>query len=301
MTKLRDKSHILLWTLLFFFVASMAVGGLVGGANIMSLIFGGKNIQLNAGRIGGKDITHSQFGSRVQNILRRNNQEINERTIQTARDQAWSDLIDRELMDEKIKSLGLEVSEDEIYEFLLNTPPSDFQAALTSRGFFADEAGQFDIESYQEAMRNRALPVALNTLLSRVYFNLARILADRKLANLYNQLGSVNDEDILKTYMKDSLNCTLDYIYVPISSVADSLIEISDSEISNRFDDDKEDLYTLKKRRTLEYVVFNIPRPITQDDSLNIVFVEDSVRQLANDFYGESDYYSLLRQLTYLK
>ena len=94
MTKLRDKSHILLWTLLFFFVASMAVGGLVGGANIMSLIFGGKNIQLNAGRIGGKDITHNQFGSRVQtviNILRRNNQgiEINERVRQQARDRAW--------------------------------------------------------------------------------------------------------------------------------------------------------------------------------------------------------------------
>ena len=202
------------------------------------------------------------------------------------------DLIDRELIDEKIKALGLEVSEDEIYEFLLNTPPSDFQAVLISRGFFADAEGNFDIESYQEAMRNRALPVELNTFLSRVYFNLARILADRKLENLYNQLGSVNKEDVLKTYMKDSLNCTLDYIYVPISSVPDSLIEISDSEISNRFDDDKEDLYTLKERCTLEYVVFNIPQPITQEDSLNIAFVEDSVRQLADDFYGESDYSS---------
>ena len=59
MTKLRERSHILLWILLFFFVASMAVGGLVGGANIMDLIFGGRNIQLHVGSVGDKNITHS--------------------------------------------------------------------------------------------------------------------------------------------------------------------------------------------------------------------------------------------------
>ena len=61
MTQLRERSHIVLWLLLFFFVASMTVGGLVGGANIMDLIFGGKNIQVNAGRIGGKNISHSRY------------------------------------------------------------------------------------------------------------------------------------------------------------------------------------------------------------------------------------------------
>ena len=58
MTQLRERSHIILWLLLFFFIASMTVGGLVGGANIMTLIVGGQNIRLNAGRINGKDISH---------------------------------------------------------------------------------------------------------------------------------------------------------------------------------------------------------------------------------------------------
>ena len=80
MTQLREKSHIILWLLLFFFIASMTVGGLVGGANIMNLIFGGRNIRLNAGRINGKDITHSRYIRQRENQLnrmRRQGQEIN--------------------------------------------------------------------------------------------------------------------------------------------------------------------------------------------------------------------------------
>ena len=79
MTKLRERSHVLLWVLLFFFVASMAVGGLVGGANIMNLIFGGRNIQLNAGSVNDKNITHRRYlrEREIQlNRMRRQGQEI---------------------------------------------------------------------------------------------------------------------------------------------------------------------------------------------------------------------------------
>ena len=40
MTKLRDNSKVMMGILLFFFVASMTVGGLVGGANIITTIQG---------------------------------------------------------------------------------------------------------------------------------------------------------------------------------------------------------------------------------------------------------------------
>ena len=55
MSKLRDNSKWVLWTLLFFFVASMTVGGLVGGANILGTIqsfFGKVDKTLYVGKIG---------------------------------------------------------------------------------------------------------------------------------------------------------------------------------------------------------------------------------------------------------
>ena len=109
MTQLRERSHIILWLLLFFFIASMTVGGLVGGANIMTLIVGGKNIRLNAGRINGKDISHTRYQRQrdIQlNQLRRQGQAIDNRAYQNAGDFAWNAIIERELKDQKIKELG---------------------------------------------------------------------------------------------------------------------------------------------------------------------------------------------------
>ena len=300
MSKLRDKSHVLLWILLFFFVASMAVGGLVGGANIMNLIFGSRNIQLYAGSVGGKNITHNQYLSERENQLarmRRQGQELNNRAYQNAGDFAWNSIIEREIKNEKIKSNGLEVSLDEIYDFLLNSSPPAFQTNLMDAGFFKNEEGKFDLTSYQDAVKNGTMPIELNPLLVRWEQYLRIYLADRKLSTLYNQLGSVSDEDIRRKYMKDSLNCTIDYIYLSISDVADSLIQVSENEILDRYNEDKEDLYTLQERRILEYVIFTTPKPVSSTDSLEVAVVQDSVMQLALDFAAEADYLSFSEAL----
>jgi len=300
MTQLRERSHIILWLLLFFFIASMTVGGLVGGANILDLIFGGKNIQINAGRINGENISHARFlrEREIQlNRMRRQGQEIDNRAYMNAGDFAWNTIIERELKDEKIKQLGLEVSLDEIYDFLVNTPPAAFQTDLMNAGYFSDEEGNFNTASYEEAVNNGSIPVELNPLLIN-WENYLRIwLADRKLQTLYNNLGSVNEEQIKRDFLKKNQNCTLDYLYVTISSVPDSLIEVDGSLIEARYHQDKEDLYTVKDRRTMEYVLFQIPNPVTAEDSLNVSVVEDSVMQSALDFTADAEDYSFAEAL----
>ena len=279
MIKLRERSHILLWVLLFFFVASMAVGGLVGGANIMGLIFGGRNIQLNVGSVGNKNITHQRYLSErglQLNRMRQQGQEIDNRATKNAGDLAWNAIIDRELKDEKIKSLGLEVSLDEIFDFLLNTPPPAFKTALMNAGYFADENGNFDTESYEETVRTGAMPVVLDPLLMSWENYLRTWLADRKLQYLYNQLGSVSDEDVRRQYVKDSLSCTLDYIYLSISDVPDSVIEISETEIKKRYNETKDDIYVTQDTRKTEYALFK-PQPATNIKIGNVYLYQDTL------------------------
>ena len=303
MTTLRERSHILLWVLLFFFVASLAVGGLVGGANIMDLIFGGRNIRLNAGRIGDTNITHRAYQfelNRQLNRMRDQGQTIDNRARQNAGDFAWNTLIERALKNEKIKSLRLEASQDEVYNFLLYTPPSGFQTALLNAGFFANDDGKFDLDSYQEVIINGALPVELDPLLNGWEIGARTFLAERKLQYLYNQLGSVNDEDVKRKYMKDSLSCTLNYIYLPISSVADSVVEISEADIKKRYDETKDDNYRTKDIRKVEYVLFK-SQPTTNikignvylyKDELDNVSKEDEAVKEANLFAYEAEYSS---------
>ena len=303
MTTLRERSHVLLWTLLFFFVASMAIGGLVGGANIMDLIFGGRNIQINAGRIGNKNITHRAYQfelNRQLNRMRDQGQEIDNRARQNAGDFAWNSLIDRVLKDEKIKSLGLEASLEEIYDFLLYTPPVGFQTGLMNAGYFANSDGKFDLNSYQEVVQNGALPAELEPLLNGWEIGARTFLADRKLQTLYNQLGSVNEADVLRKYMKDNLSCTIDYIYLSISSVEDSVIEISNAQIMERYNETKDDNYKTKDIRKTEYALFK-PQPATNvkignvylyKDTFENVSKQDKALQEALLFVDEAEYSS---------
>ena len=123
-------------------------------------------------------------------------------------------------------------------------------------GYFANSDGKFDLNSYQEVVQNGALPVELEPLLNGWEIGARTFLADRKLQTLYNQLGSVNEADVLRKYMKDNLNCTIDYIYLSISSVEDSVIEISNAQIMERYNETKDDNYKTKDIRKTEYALF---------------------------------------------
>ena len=303
MTQLRERSHVVLWLLLFFFILSMAIGGLVGGANIMDLVFSGKNIRLNAGKIDGKNITHNRYLQQRENQLnrmRRQGQAIDNRAYQNAGDFAWNAIIERELKDEKIKQLGLEVSLDEIYDFLLVTPPPAFQTDLTSAGFFLDDEGKFDSDSYEQAVENGNIPVELNPLLVNWENYLRTWLADRKLQTIYNNLASINDEDVKRDFIKKNVNCTLDYLYMKLSEIPDSLIKISDAEIEERYNETKDDSYTTKDTRSAEYALFK-PSPATNikiggvyisRDTLDASSKEEEAMEEARLFAEEADYSS---------
>ena len=301
MTQLREKSQIILWTLLFFFIASMTVGGLVGGANIMSLIVGGKNLQLHMGKVGKKNITRSQFEFELRNqiaLMRRQNRAIDSRSQQNASNSAWNNIIERVLKDQKIEELGLEVSTDEIYDFLFITPPPAFQNDLMSAGFFANDENNFDLESYQAAVQNGALPEVLDPQLLNWENYLRTWLADRKLRNILNSLGSVSDEMVKTDYIHKNLNCTIDYIYVNLNDVPDSLIKINDDVLLEKYHETKKDNYSTKETRTAEYIIWEFPPQLTEEDSANASTIQDSLTQTALEFLDESDYSSFNEALS---
>ena len=136
MSKLRDNSKGMMWVLLFFFVASMTVGGLVGGANILSTIqgfFGKIDTSLYVGKVGNEPISTSYYLNERQiqlNRFRQQGRSLDSRAQQTAGDFAWNTIVDRTIKDKKIKELNLEVQDDEVYNFLLLSPPTAFQDNL---------------------------------------------------------------------------------------------------------------------------------------------------------------------------
>ena len=302
MSKLRDRQKGLLWTLLFFFIASMTVGGLVGGANIMDVIksaFGGIDTRLYVGRIDDENIPISYYLNERQNQINRFRQQgrsIDGRTIQNAGDFAWNTIVERKIKDEKIKEFNIEVQSDEIYDFLLLTPPLAFQNNLKDLGLYKDEEGNFILEDYQSAVQNGSLPDTTNQLLILWERYLKTYLADRKLQNIYNNSTSINDEEVKLDYLQNNINCKIDVLSIEFNSIDNDLIEISDEEISNKYNIDKEEKYKLEESVTVQYILFeNIDQ--SGLDSTAIVEKQDSLLQLAIDFSSDAEIMSFKESL----
>jgi hypothetical protein len=293
MSKLRDNSKGMMWTLLFFFVASMTVGGLVGGANILSTIqgfFGKIDTTLYVGKVGDQTISISYYLNERQiqlNRFRQQGRTLDSRTQQTAGDFAWNTIVDRTIKDEKIKELNLGVQDDEIYNFLLLSPPVAFQDNLKTLGLFSDTENNFDLDEYQNSVRNGLLPDTTQSLLLVWENYLRTYLADRKLQNLFNNTISLSDLEVKNEYILNNIDCTLDLLSIKSSSIPDSLISVSEKEILAVYENDKDDKYIKDESVSLRYVLWENISP-TGVDSLDIIDLQDSLLQLAIDFSSDA-------------
>ena len=97
MTSIRNRSHVFLWALLFLFLLSMSVGGLVGGANIIDQLLGRVNPAEAIGSVNGDKITPDQFNQAVTARLRAiqdSGTEISDQYLETIRQQVWNAFIE---------------------------------------------------------------------------------------------------------------------------------------------------------------------------------------------------------------
>ena len=302
MTKLRDNSKVMMGILLFFFVASMTVGGLVGGANILTTIqgiFGKVNTTLYVGKVGDEEVPISYYINERQqqiNRFRQQGRSIDSRAIQNAGDFAWNNIVDRFIKDKKIEEFNLSVSNDEIFDFLLLTPPVSFQNNLKTLGLYTDGENNFLIEDYQNDIRFGTLPDTTNQILLIWENYLREFLADRKLQNLFNNSASISNNEVLNEYKKNNLSCNIDYLSINYNNINDSLINISDDELLKIYEEDKDQKYMIDEKVTLEYILWeNISD--SDLDSLEIIEEQDSLLQTAIDFASEAEITSFTEAL----
>jgi len=291
MSKIREKSHIILWTLLAFFLASMTVGGLVGGANIVDRIFGRTQSDLYVGSVEGVNITHQEFQKEFNTQLqnqRSQNQTVDSRGVQNARNSAWNSLVDKILSNKLIKEFDLSTSNEEIYHFLLNFPPAQLQQQLTEANYFTDSTGTFLLDQYQDALRTGTYPNTLENYWMIWENYLRDWLPNRKLQNIFSQTASVSDLEVLTDYYKKNINCSILFIYVPINDIPDSLIIIEDDSIRSRYEKDKDKLYKVDPSRTVGYVHWSDDLSGI-DSTLHTTYL-DSINSTSLRFAGEADF-----------
>ena len=302
MTTLRERSHVILWLLLIFFIASMTMGGLVGGSNIISVIFGSKDIRNYVGSIDGKRISIREYDYQLRvalnNILstQGENAQISEESLHR---NAWESLKEDYIVKEKIDELNLTVYSDEVKDYMLQSPPPKYTEALTAAGFFTDSTGAFDLISYQNAIRNGNMPLATKQLNIRWEDGIKNYLSNKKLTDAYNLLSSITADEVKDEYIRNNTDLSIDYIYINPSSILDSLITIPDEDLMSYYTENKEDKYTVDEKVSLEDVLYEVLA--SEDDTLNYNMEKDSLMSEAFILSDESNYTSFTEAISTYK
>ena len=153
MTTLRNRMHVVLWSLLILFLLSMTVGGLVGGANIIDQLLGRVNPSEAIGSINGSKITPDQFNQAVSirlESLRNSGIEISDQQLNNIREEVWNSFVEERLTEQAIEDLKINVTDDEILYHLENNPPPDIQ-----RLFYTNN--EFNEQNYRQALNTPGL------------------------------------------------------------------------------------------------------------------------------------------------
>ncbi|MBD01519.1 MAG: hypothetical protein CMG45_00480 [Candidatus Marinimicrobia bacterium] len=240
LTSIRNRSHVFLWALLFLFLLSMSVGGLVGGANIIDQLLGRVNPAEAIGSVNGDKITPDQFNQAVTTRLRaiqNSGAEISDQYLETIRQQVWNAFIEDKLIQQTIEDLDIKVSDDEILYHLKNNPPFDIQQFFLKNNVF-------DKDSYMQALNT---PGMMDWAPIEAWMRESH-LPRYKLQQIIEMSAVVNDTEIKEEYIKRNIDYTISALHVPKNSIQDRVIKPGEKELKNEYKNRIDDFEELEKR-----------------------------------------------------
>ena len=218
------------------------------------------------------------------------NQIVNQSVISSVRNQAWAQLTRELIMDEEYIKLGIGISDDEWMERIsgLNVHPE-----VSKIPAFQDpNNGRFDrtkVLAYLQQVEQDETGASVNNWLSFQDY-LINVIRNEKYDKLVEKGVYINSEESKISYNEGTQITTYNYISLPYSMIEDSLVELSDKEIKNYYNKNKND-YSQEKSKNIDYVVFNVVP--TKGDDLE---TRASLNDLKSDFVNYDDYLTLVRR-----
>ncbi|HIA90891.1 MAG TPA: hypothetical protein EYO13_01265 [Candidatus Marinimicrobia bacterium] len=286
MTTMRNRMHFVLWMLLIMFLLSMTIGGLVGGANIIDQIFGRINPADAIGVVNGKRITPDEF-TRAVNLrmgqYRSGGQEPNEQQLYSIRNEVWDNYVQDILLYQKIDELELTASDEEVLYHLKNNPP---QFLLQDPIFSTD--GVFDRVKYEQAINN---PQG-NEWVEIEQFMKITFIPNYKLQQYIASSVIVTNDEVLKQYIKDNVDYTIEGIHVIGQKLKDEVDEPTDAEVRQAYEADLES-FAKEETRNIRYVSWK-----KAPSQLDTIRVYEEALEIIAEVKSGTDFAQLADQFT---
>ncbi|MEP7264559.1 MAG: SurA N-terminal domain-containing protein [Bacteroidota bacterium] len=278
--KLRSKASLLIGIVAFSLLAFILGDFLTSNKSMFS---GNGN---TVGVIGGKKIDVQGFEKDVQTEienykLSQNKETVDNNTTDQIRDQAWNKLVNDIVMGSQYKSLGINVSTDELADMVKgkNIHPQIRQA------FTDPKTGVFNPATVINFLKNMDNDPTGKT--KRQWLNFEKAIYEERLQAKYNDLVKqglyVSTPEAKMEYENRNRNASIKFVTINYNTIPDTTIQVSDEDLKTVYNRNIKK-YKQEASRSIDYVTFEvIPSQADMQASLA------NIAKLAADFRTSDD------------
>ncbi len=231
--------------------------------------FSGAKVGSTVAEINGTDISIDEFRRKVESASKRFGSSASSMQIVN---NVWDQEVRNVILDKEFNDLGIGIEQDQIINFIASNP------GFAQNPEYQNEDGIFDEFKFKEFISNlkennpgqyqvwlQQEQAIMQAAKEQTYFNLIKA-----------GLGATLKEGELD-YKLANDKVDIKYARVPYTSIADSSITVSKSEISSYINDHKED-YKQEKARDFQFVYFEEKASLEDENT-----IKDKIIGLLND------------------
>ena len=222
------------------------------------------------GAVEGEAISRQEFANELENYKQQTGGRVSE--MQAAKT-VWDNVVRKKIYNNQLEEAGITIGEADVWNEIVNAP------FVQNNPEYQNEVGMFDEAKFKQFLADTK---ENNDQLWSQWSSYMNQVRDNAATTTFNNLVTAGLGASLKEgemeYMVDNTKINAQYVYVPYTSIADSLVKIKKSEVEAYINDHKEQ-FTVDATRDISYVQFNIEA--TPEDELAI---KNDVATLIEDF-----------------
>ena len=263
LSKIRERSMFLI------IIIGLALFAFVLDPSTLGDFFSSSKVN-EIGEINGESISRQEFAQELESYKQQAGNRVTE--MQAAKT-VWDNIVRKKIYKNQLAEAGITIGEADVWSEMINA------SFVQSNPEYQNEAGLFDENKFKQFL---AREKENKTQLWSQWSNYMSQIRDNSETTTYNSLVTAGLGASLKEgeieYMIDNTKLSAQFVYVPYTSVADSLVKIKKSEVE-AYIQSHEDDFKVEASKDISYVKFDIVATSADEE-----VIKNNVATLIEDF-----------------
>lgn len=272
LSKIRERSMFLI------VIIGLALFSFVASPKDILDFFNSSKVN-SVGEVNGEQISRKEFTTQVEAYKSNAGSGVSEMQAVNA---VWNSILSEKIFKTQLIESGIVVGEKDVWDAIVEIP------SIKNAELFKNEIGLFDeekLKNYLADLKENSKEQANSAWLN--WLKTEKSVANNLERNAYSQLVKLGVGASLKegerNYLENETKLSGNYVYVPYSSINDSLVTITSDEVASYVKEHAADFET-EATRDISYVTFNITA--SKEDEAAI---KDDLNAIVPDFVTADD------------